>query len=101
VPRDTRAGLNFDGVGAGFILAELDLAITFCEIGLTTRSLRTAQRNAEHARRTLDAVSAIENRVTLTSKERDAISSKTSHLLSSLGNLEDHLQERKAADSQV
>jgi hypothetical protein len=101
VPSDTPAGVDFDGIGARFILAELDLAITFCEIGLTTRNLWTAKRNEENARRALDAVSAIKKRVLLTPKERQAISSKTWHLMSSLANLEDHLQARKSDNSQV
>lgn len=32
-----------DEAGTGFIIIELDLAITFCEIGLTTNRYETAE----------------------------------------------------------
>jgi hypothetical protein len=71
-----------------FVLTELDLAITFCEVGLTTRSLIRAERNADNARVTLETILRTKKRLTLNQEARLLLSAKTSKLVCLLVQLE-------------
>ena len=70
---------------------ELDLAITFCEVGLTTRDLARAERNADNARLALQAVLRVRDRVPLTKFGRQMVLDKTSKLAILLVQLERRL----------
>jgi hypothetical protein len=78
---------TFDGTGARFIIAELDLAITFCQGALTSRSASRKDRNAENAERALDAVARLRQRIRLTQEEEKEVTEKTSTLTSLLEQL--------------
>lgn len=80
-----------DGAGARFIIAELDLAITFCRIALTSRSVPRAARNVENAQRALDAVARMRQRIQLTHQEEKEVAEKISTLTSLLEQLKSRL----------
>lgn len=82
---------SFDGTGARFIIAELDLAITFCQIALTSRSALRADRNVENANRALEAVARMRQRIRLTQDEEKEVTEKTSTLSSLLEQLKSRL----------
>jgi hypothetical protein len=71
-----------------FIVIELDLAITFCKVGLATKDMDRAMRNVETARTALD--SAIENGQHLSINEGQAsvIAAKGDRARILLGQLE-------------
>ena len=78
-------------VGVEFVLVELDLAITFCEVGLATRDFARAERNAENARTALEAVLKTKERLLLNQQARQIICTKTSKLAALLVQLERRL----------
>jgi hypothetical protein len=89
----------FEGAGARFILAELDLAITFCQIGLTSRSTAHAIRNALNAERALDAVTRMKKRIRLNEVEEQEVASKTFTLSALLEQLKNRLVSANAGDA--
>ena len=82
---------HFHQVSAEFMNIELDLAITFCEVGLTTRDLGRAERNADNARLALQAVLRVKDTVPLTKFGRQMVLKKTSKLAFLLVQLERRL----------
>ena len=78
---------GFNATGAQFVLTELDLAITFCEVALTTSDSYRVGRNAENAQRALNAASRFQHRVRLRPDEQQQVTEKTSHLQSLLHRL--------------
>jgi hypothetical protein len=76
---------------AEFVIAELELAITFCKVGLTTRDDERAERNADNARTALQAASRMKDRITLTKDQQQIVSSKTSQTAGLLVQLERRL----------
>ena len=80
-----------ESFGAQSIIAELDLAITFCQIALTSRSALRADRNVENANRALDAVARMRQRIRLTQDEEKEVTEKTSTLTSLLEQLKSRL----------
>lgn len=79
---------HFNQVGVEFLLIELDLAVTFCEVGLATRDFVRAERNADNARAALQAVLHAKEHLSLNDDERQAVWSKTSKVLLLLVQLE-------------
>jgi hypothetical protein len=45
-----------DAAGLGFVLVELDLGATFCEVALSTQNEEDKERNTRNARKTYDSV---------------------------------------------
>ena len=78
-------------LGTSFLVTELELAITFCEVGMTTADLSRAERNANNARVALETVKRIKERITLNGRGRRMISRKTSELAARLLDLERRL----------
>ena len=89
----------FDGTGARFILVELDLAITFCQLGLTSTSDSRADRNAANAERALEAVSRMKPRIRLSQVEENEVSAKTSELKALLEQLKKRPVSSEAGNS--
>jgi hypothetical protein len=77
--------------GIGFVLIELDLGITFCQVGLTTREFARAERNAENARTAMRAVLHVKENLRFSAEERGMVSAKTSQLAMLLVQLERRL----------
>jgi hypothetical protein len=86
---------QFDHTGARFIMVELDLAITFCKIGLAARTVLRAARNAANAQLALQAVARIRKRIRPTDAEEHEIVDKTSSLESLLKQLKMRLASWK------
>ena len=78
----------FNRLGVEFLLIELDLAVTFCEVGLATRDFVRAERNADNARAALQAVLHAKENLSLTDRERQAVLTKTSKAVFLLVQLE-------------
>jgi hypothetical protein len=76
---------------AEFVIAELELAITFCRVGLTTRDDERAERNADNARIALQAATRMKDRIMLTKDQKQIVSSKTSQAAVLLVQLERRL----------
>lgn len=81
----------YNQIGLGFVLCELDLAVTFCEVGLATRDISCAERNADNARVALQVVSQVKERLSLNKQAKELIISKTSRVASLLVQLERRL----------
>jgi hypothetical protein len=71
-------------LGAQFIVRELDLAISHCEAGMTSRSGARRQRCADNARRTLRTAAKWKERLSLNASEREEIARKMGMLLEAL-----------------
>ena len=78
-------------LGVEFALTELDLAITFCQVGLTTRDFDRAERNVENARVALQSVLHVKEHLSLDEQERKTVSAKTSQVAFLLVQLERRL----------
>ena len=83
----THVSETYNANAVQFVLTELDLGITFCQVGMTTRDPDHAARNAENAREALDGVLHFKTRVELTAEERVTIADKLSVLQSLLKQL--------------
>ena len=67
---------NFNTAGVGFILTELDTAITFCDVALASNDPAHAQRDAEQAQRAIDTVARLKGRVRLNEDDEKQIAEK-------------------------
>jgi hypothetical protein len=85
------ARARYNDAAAGFIFAELDLAITFCEVGLTTSSMRRAQRNQDNVQQALAAIEHILKRAALNPEQSKTFSGKIDKLLALSRQLENRL----------
>ncbi|MGB7435263.1 MAG: hypothetical protein WBW49_07560 [Candidatus Acidiferrum sp.] len=79
-------------MGATFVLTELGLAITFCEIGLTTRSNLVAERNLKNTRKAQETVARLEKRLSFTEQERAEIAERWTKLRTLTEELHRRLQ---------
>jgi len=82
---------HFHRVGVEFVVIELDLAITFCEVGLATCDFGRAERNADNARAAMKAILHAKDRLSLNCRERELVWEKTSRLVARLVQLEHRL----------
>jgi len=73
-----------------FLQIELDLAFTFCKVGLTTSDFSRAERNADNARTALQTVLELKERFSLTKQEKQTLVRKASAVISILVQLEHH-----------
>ena len=69
-----------DVTGIGFVLVELDLGATFCELALSTQNEENKERNARNARKAHDSALHFLQRLSPESAERALINEKFSHL---------------------
>jgi hypothetical protein len=76
--------------GVKFLRIELNLAISFCHVGLTARDLVRAERNADNERLALRTALRVKERVFLDERARQVFAEKTSKVASLLARLEDH-----------
>jgi len=67
---------TFDETRAQFILSELDLAITFCRIALSTQDPERARRNCGNAAKASEAAAHYLERARMTATERQRIAEK-------------------------
>ena len=79
---------SYDQARADFLQIELDLAVTFCRVGLTTRHYAGAERNAESARAALRTALQQRERLSLTKQQKQAVFTKTSQAVFLLVQLE-------------
>ena len=82
---------NYNAIGVQFVLTELDLATTFCRLGLIKRDFNGAERNANNARAALRAVLRAKERLSFTREERELVGQKTSKIVCLLTELERNL----------
>jgi hypothetical protein len=87
------------GIRFGFISTELDLAITFCEVALGTRSHERFARNIANAQTAYIAAKHFMNDHDLTVFERDRIREQILQLDELLGQLNGGLDQPKGAAS--
>jgi len=66
--------------GLGFVLVELDLGATFCELALSTQNVETEERNTRNARKAHDSALNFLQRLSPESAEQTLINEKFSHL---------------------
>jgi hypothetical protein len=66
--------------GLGFVLIELDLGATFCELALSTQNEKNKERNTRNGRKAYDSALHFLQRVSPDSAERALINGKFSHL---------------------
>ncbi len=67
-------------MGAAFLLADLDLAMTFLDVAATSDKRKSSQRNQKNARTAYDTVLRFLPRLSLTAVETSAIHEKVSAL---------------------
>ena len=83
---------DFNEVSRRFIDVELDLAGTFCELGLVTSNKENARRNAANARKALSAAEKFAYRTSFGSSDKTAVSEKVARLTKLLSKLEGDLE---------
>ena len=66
--------------GLGFVLIELDLGATFCELALSTQNEKNKERNTRNGRKAYDSALHFLQRVSPDSAEQTLINEKFSHL---------------------
>jgi len=66
--------------GLGFVLVELDLGATFCELALSTQNVETEERNTRNARKAHHNALNFLQRLSPESAEQTLINEKFSHL---------------------
>ncbi len=71
-----------------FIITELDLAFTFCDIAASANNDDKARRNTASARKAYDSATHFLASATTTPETRQAIDNKVERLKSLLGSLE-------------
>jgi hypothetical protein len=69
-----------DAAGIGFVLVELDLGATFCELVLSTQNEENKQRNTRNARKAYDSALHYLQRLSPESAEGALINEKFSRL---------------------
>jgi uncharacterized Fe-S radical SAM superfamily protein PflX len=78
--------------GLGFVLVELDLAATFCELALSTRNEENKERNARNARKAYNSAIHYLQRISPDGTEQTLINKKFSRfsdLLERLASIPD------------
>ena len=86
--RSTQA---YNAAGAQFITTELDLALIFCKIGMSTHSAAHAKRNAENAERALHAALRVKDRIRLSEEKEQETARKIGELELLLKRLNDRV----------
>lgn len=74
-PRDAHAAVHVD-----FVLSELDLGATFCEVALTTQDEETKERNIRNARKAYETALHLLQRLSLGSAEQARFEEKALRL---------------------
>jgi hypothetical protein len=74
-PRKSQTEARID-----FVLAELDLGVTFCQVALSTRDAETKERNIRNARRAYDSALHFLRRISLEGAEEARIEAKALRL---------------------
>lgn len=73
----------------GFILTELDTAITFCDVALATRDPDHAALDAQQAKRALESAMRFKKRIQLSKAEQKEVAERTSRLQSLLKQIDE------------
>ncbi|MGB9477731.1 MAG: hypothetical protein WBS21_05010, partial [Candidatus Acidiferrum sp.] len=71
---------HYNAAGIGFIVAELELGLTFCQTAVNTNSRQDAQRRIQNAFTAYSAAVRYAQKVTLTADERRDFNDKESRL---------------------
>ena len=66
--------------GLGFVLVELDLGATFCELALSTQNVENKERNTRNGRKAFDSAIHYLQRVSPDGTEQSFINEKLSRL---------------------
>ncbi len=74
------SALRYQQAAADFILTELDLAIAFCQLALSTSDPLRADRNADKAKRALQAAGRAQERFPIGPHDKQTIAEKTSRI---------------------
>jgi hypothetical protein len=69
-----------DAAGLDFVLVELDLGATFCEVALSTRDHENKERNARNARKAYDSALYFLQKLSPDAAEQGLINEKFSRL---------------------
>ena len=69
-----------NAAGLGFVLVELDLGATFCELALSTQNEQNKERNTRNGRKAYDSAVHYLERVSPDSTEQTLINEKFSRL---------------------
>ena len=80
---------SYDAARFQFINSELDLAITFCQIAVSSEDRSKAERNAQHAQKAYHSANHFLNDTELTKTQRQEIKEKIerlNHLLEKIPN---------------
>jgi hypothetical protein len=75
-----RLKTDFDLARYQFVVTELDMAITFCQIALSADSQSKLERNVDHATRAYDAATRFLDCSSLTEEMRDEVRERVSSL---------------------
>ena len=67
---------EFRKTGMAFLLAELELGLTFMDVAATSASTETTRRNHAHARVAYETVLGLKNQVPLTATEQALVDEK-------------------------
>jgi hypothetical protein len=89
---------KFDETRAQFILSELSLAITFCEIATSTRDSERAERNQRNARQAFESAMRYLAHASVTTQEGEQISEKMGKLRGLLAKIENAVPGSEAQD---
>ena len=81
------SALRYQQAAGDFILTELDLAIAFCELALTTNDPRRAGCNADNAKRALQEAARAQKCAPMSPRDKQTIAEKTSRIESLLSAL--------------
>ena len=84
MPDTSRISEAYKASAVQFIHTELDLGLTFCQVGLTTSERSNAVRNLANAKEALASALCFQERLTLTATQRHEFEQKLSLLRSLL-----------------
>ena len=70
----------YDAAGLDFVLVELDLGATFCEVALSTRNHENKERNARNARKAFDSALYFLQKLSPDAADQGLINEKFSRL---------------------
>jgi hypothetical protein len=76
-----------NAAGLGFVLVELDLGATFCELALSTQNEESKKRNTRNGRKAYDSALHFLRRLSPESAEQTLVNEKFSRLNGLLGRL--------------
>jgi hypothetical protein len=74
---DERSKFVYRQTAADFVIVELDLALTYCRLALSTNNPVSVSRNIENAKRALQAALSTERRLDVRPRDKGIIAEKS------------------------